>query len=462
MFSEEYLLKNATGRRLYHAYAKGLPIIDYHCHLQPAEICENKTFESIGELWLAHDHYKWRAMRAFGVDEKYVTGGASYREKFCAFAEILPELAGNPLYLWCALELKRYFDVEEPLCKANSGEIFDRTSKIIAERRMTPRSLIENSNVEMLCTTEDPVDPLTFHRKLQQDASFKTKIISAFRPDKAFYVEKETFPGYVKSLSQASNLPVDRFDGLIAALEARLLTFKEMGSMISDSGIENLTWMECSPEQAERAFQKGLRGESLEAEETARYKSAFLTRMAELYRRHGFVMQLHIGTYQGANRYMEKKIGAATGYDCADDNTAVQSVGALLNRLTETDTLPRTFLYPLDASKMELFAILAGAFCEAGTRGKVQLGAPWWFNDQPQGLRRQFEFAANHYPVSLSAGMVTDSRSFLSYSRHEVYRRVFCDWLGSLAESGEYFSGEEALKNLVEKVCYRNAKEYFC
>jgi glucuronate isomerase len=461
MFNENMFLTNETGQRLYNQYAKDLPIIDYHCHLLAQEIYENKQFEDVGEMWLAHDHYKWRAMRTFGIDEELITGAATYKEKFMAFAAIVPQLIGNPLYIWCALELKRYFDIDEPLCAANAEAIYQQTHRLIGEKQMTRLWCIQRSNVEVASTTEDPVDSLIFHKKMQASPAHTTRVISAFRPDKAFYCEKPFFAPYQKALAQASGINVDSFNSMIAALEARLLEFKGIGSMIADSGIESYNWAEVTPEQAQRIYSKAALGQALSEIEQAQYKTAFLLEMARLYQRHGFVMQLHIGTYQGANRSKEQSVGVACGFDCTDDNTSVHSVGQLLDAMTRQGILPKTILYPLNPAQIETFAILAAAFCEGGTRAKVQLGAPWWFNDQPYGIHRQFEAVANLYPVSLSVGMLTDSRSFLSYSRHELYRRVLCNYLGMLVERGEYFSPEYELAAIVRNVCYENAKEYF-
>lgn len=461
MFSENLFLTNKTGKHLYNSYAKQLPIIDYHCHLLPQEIYQNKVFEDLGEMWLAHDHYKWRAMRTFGIDETYITGDASYYEKFLAFAKILPQLIGNPIYVWCALELKRYFDIDQPLCEANAQEIYRKTKELIAQKQMTPRWCMEVSNVEVASTTEDPADSLAYHLKLKQDSSLKVRILSAYRPDKAFYCEKPAFQSYLPELSKAAEREIRSFADLMTALEKRLVFFKSIGTMISDNGIEDFTWEDFTPEQAESVFAKAANGEPLSKQEIDRYKSAYLVGMARMYHKHGFVMQLHIGTYQGANKVMERRIGVATGFDCTDDSTAIKSIGALLNYLTDEGTLPKTILYPLNSTQIETFAILAAGFCEGGTRAKVQLGAPWWFNDQPYGIYRQFEAIASLYPVSLSVGMLTDSRSFLSYPRHELYRRMLCSYLGMLVERGEYFSGEEELKKVVENICYYNAKNYF-
>ncbi len=461
MFREDLLLTNNTGKRLYEQYAKELPIIDYHCHLLPREIYENKEFEDIGEMWLAHDHYKWRAMRCFGISERYITGDATYYEKYLKFAEILPELIGNPLYIWCALELKRFFGIEEPLCRENAEEIYRRAKEKIVQCHMTPRYCMKVSGVEVVCTTEDPSDSLVYHRKMQEQGTEGIRIFSAFRPDKAFYAEKPGFAQYMKTLSDAACMRIESFREMMAALESRLKFFREMGNMVSDNGIEDFTWQDYREEEIEEIFSKAAAGERLERWEINRYRSAFLMEAGRMYDRNGFVMQLHIGTYQGANRSREARIGAACGFDCTDDSTFIKSVGMLLNRLTEEDALPKTILYPLNAGQMENFAVLAAGFCEGPERGRVQLGAPWWFNDQAYGIKRQFEAAANLYPVALSVGMLTDSRSFLSYPRHELYRRVLCNYFGELVERGEYFSGEEELARIIRNVCHDNAARYF-
>lgn len=460
-FSEDLFLTNKTGKRLYETYAKGLPIFDYHCHLLPQEIYENKQFTDLGEMWLAHDHYKWRAMRTFGVDERLITGGASFFEKFKAFAGIMPELIGNPLYIWCALELKRFFGIDEPLCAENAEKIYEKTKTLIAEEHMCPRWCMERSNVDVVCTTEDPVDDLHYHKLLAEDASFHVKVYSAFRPDKAMNCEKAPFREYVGKLEAAAGMKIGTFEELIAALEKRLQVFKGIGSTISDAGLDNFLWTEAAPGELDAILQKARRGEALTARETNQFRSAFLLHMGRVYARNGFVMQIHIGAYRNANADMAAKLGPDTGYDCTDSASDVRSMSALLDALNSEGSLPKVILYPLNASDEEPYAILAAAFCKGPARGNVQIGAPWWFSDQAYGIRRQFEAVSNLYPVSLSVGMLTDSRSFLSYPRHELYRRVFCDYLGSLIERGEYFSDEKYLREIIENVCYRNAKAYF-
>lgn len=460
-FNEELFLTNETGRMLYHKYAESMPIIDYHCHLQPVEIYENQEFEDLGEMWLRGDHYKWRAMRTFGIAEEYITGSASYHDKYLAFAEILPKLVGNPIYIWCALELKRYFDIDEPLCAENAEEIYQKTTRMIHEKHMTRRWCMEHSNVRLVSTTEDPVDDLRYHIALQKEEMF-TRVITAFRPDKAMFVGLESFSAYLEKLAQVSGVAIDSFATMLDALEARLRFFQQTtGTTVSDDGIPHFTWADYTDEEIEEIFRKGRANIPLTDHEVDQYQSAFLYEMARRYNRNGYVMQLHIGTYLDANTTGVQRVGQSTGFDCADDQCSVTSVGELLNRLTIAGELPKTILYPLDGTKIETWAILAAGFCDNGTKAKVQLGAPWWFNDQAFGIQRQFEACANLYPVSLSVGMLTDSRSFISYPRHELYRRVLCNYLGQLIERGEYFSGEEAIRQVIEDVCFRNANEFF-
>lgn len=458
-FQEDLYLDTPLSKHLYATYAKDMPIIDYHCHLVAQEIFENEEFEDLGQMWLAHDHYKWRAMRTFGIDEMYITGEASFEEKFYRFAEILPLLIGNPLYIWCALELKRYFGISEPLSADNAKEMYSRTKQMIRETHMTPQWCMETSNVELVCTTEDPTDDLLYHKKLL--GKTKTKVLTAFRPDNAMFCERTGFAAYIQKLGSVSSLPVSTFRGLIDALENRLLYFKELGTTVSDDGIPDFTYVAADAKEVEDIYQKALGNQDLSKHEIDAYRTAFLLAMGRLYHRHGFVMQLHVGTYLDANTTRVAAIGQSTGFDCTDDATKVKSIGFLLDTLTSEGVLSKTILYPLDGTNIENYAVLAAGFCDGDAKAKVQLGAPWWFNDQVYGLERQFAAAGNLYPLSLSVGMLTDSRSFLSYPRHELYRRLLCRFLAQVVERGEYFSGESYLKRIIEDVCYRNVKEYF-
>lgn len=462
MLNEDFLLTNETAKGLYHKYAEGLPIIDYHCHLVPKEIWDDEVFEDIGDIWLRHDHYKWRAMRTFGIDEKFITGNqTSFYEKYMEFAKIMPFLAGNPVYLWCALELKRYFGVDEPLSGENADDIYRRTIRIIHDKKLSPRKLIEQSNVRFICTTDDPADSLPYHIKLRNDLSFKPAIAAAFRPDASMHVENEGFPDYIRKLSSAASIKIGTFHDLMTALEKRMEYFKQNGSMVADIAVDSIRFEKAGEAELDLIIKKAFERKPLSVREINQYRSEFIVAFGRLCHKLDFVMQLHVGAYRGANSYMEAKIGEAMGYDCTDDQAVVKSIGAILDTLETKQTLPKMILYPLNISSIETFAILAAAFCGGGVRGKVQLGAPWWFNDQVYGLNRQFESVANLYPLSLSVGMLTDSRSFLSYPRYEVYRRVLCNYLGGLVERGEYFSDERYLKDMIADICYRNAAAYF-
>lgn len=451
-----------TGKRLYDKYAEKLPIIDYHCHLQPSEIAENKRFEDLGQMWLSQDHYKWRAMRTFGIPERLITGDASYYEKFLAFAEIFPKLVGNPIYIWCRLELKRYFNIDEPLCDANAKTIYDNTKSQIETRNLCPRSFIEMSNVEYIATTDDPVDDLRYHAVLHDDQSFRTRVVPTFRPDKAMNTDSPEFAAYIKRLSEITDTEIGTFDSLINSLEIRLKYFKQHGSNITDNGLDNFHWADSTPDERDAIMQKSLHGDVLTAQEKRKYQTAFLIETAKLYKRYGFVMQLHISAYRNANSRMKSLLGVDTGFDCTDGETPIRDLGKLLDSLHSMDSLPKTILYPLNIEQYEIFAILAAAFCTEEIKSRVILGAPWWFNDQPYGIQKQLESVSQLYPLSLFIGMLTDSRSFLSYPRHEVFRRILCNYLGGLVDKGEYASGDRELRDIIEAVCYKNAKEYFC
>jgi len=460
-FSEDLFLTNETGKHLYNAYAKDMPIIDYHCHLQPKLIYENKEFADIGELWLSGDHYKWRAMREFGIDEQYITGSASYHDKYIAFASIYPKLAGNPLYIWCALELKRFFDIDTPLSPETAEDIYQRSLNAIKTQHITPQWCMERCNVQIVSTTEDPVDDLHYHIQLRDEKKCRVKVISAFRPDKAMFCTAPGFAAYISSLAKSAGLGIRSVYDLFKALDKRLQFFRQIGTTVSDDGIPWFEWRPVSEQQADAVFQKALAGQPVSHDEEAQYRSYFLLNMGRLYKKNGFVMQLHVGTYLDANTKGVREIGQSTGFDCNDDRTSVWDVGELLNALNLKDELPKTILYTLNFAATESFSILAGGFCGDGIKGKVQLGAPWWFHDQAFGIQHYFESCSNFYPLALSVGMLTDSRSFLSYPRHELYRRILCNYLGQLCERGEYFGSEENLRQIIQDICYNNVKAYF-
>lgn len=459
-FSEDILLNNKTGQWLYHNYAERMPIIDYHCHLKVMDIYEDKEFEDIGQIWLAGDHYKWRAMRTFGIDEKYITGDASWHDKFIAYAKMSPYLVGNPLALWNEFELKRYFDIEYPLTSDNAEEIYQLTKRIIVEKHITPRWCMEKMNVRLVCTTENPTTDISVYFDMKKK-DYKTQILTAFRPDQAMFIEKEEFTEFLNKIGNMCGIKVDSFDTMFQALEIRLLEFKKLGTTVSDDGIPYFQWAEYTTEEINDIYQRASSGEKLTEKEINQYRTAFLYEIGKLYHKHGFVMQLHVGTYLDANTREVKKIGQSTGFDCTDDRTSVFDIGKLLDVLNIQNHLPKTIIYPLDSSQIETYAILAAGFCNSDFKGKVQLGAPWWFNDQVYGIKRQFEAVGNLYPVSILVGMLTDSRSFFAYPRHEVYRRVLCDYLGEMIEKGGYMVDEVTAGKIVEDICFNNVNEYF-
>lgn len=462
MFSEDLFLTNETAKRLYNNYAKELPIIDYHCHLVPKEIEDNKVFEDLGEMWLAHDHYKWRAMRTFGIDEELITGqSTSFYDKFMAFAEIYPLLIGNPIYIWCALELKRYFGIDEQLSKETAEAIYNQTKKIIDEQQMTPAKCMEISKVEFVGTTDDPIDTLEHHMAIAKNGKNKAKIVPAFRADKVFYIEKTDFASYIPKLGEVANIEIKGIDDIISALDDRLKFFASVGSNISDSGITYFKWEDYTDVEVDEIVAKALKSEKLTKVEIDKYKSAYFVKYAQILFDNKFVMQLHFGTIKNVRTKMFDKLGADTGYDCSGDDTSVNDMAILFDKIDLNGKFPKTIVYPLDINKFENFAILCAGFCGDGVKSRVIMGVPWWFADQAYGINKQLESLGNLYPVSLTVGMLTDSRSFLSYPRHEVFRRVYCNYLGMLVERHEFFGTEEQLKQIVENVCYLNAKEYF-
>ncbi|MFV0440837.1 MAG: glucuronate isomerase [Lachnospirales bacterium] len=461
MFSENLYFTNETGKRLYNEYAKDLPIIDYHCHLVPKEIDENKVFEDLGEMWLAHDHYKWRAMRTFGIAEELITGDStSFYEKFLAFAEIYPLLIGNPLYIWCALELKRFFCIDEPLSKESADRIYKQTKKFIEDEKMTPIKCMEMSKVEFVATTDDPIDDLQYHKNIATKDN-GIKVVASFRADKVFYIENDTFVGYLAELGKVTDTKIEKFSDVINAIDNRLKYFSQIGSNISDSGITYFKWEDYTDDEVDEIVEKALKGLKLSKIEIDKYKTCYLVNYAQTLYDNNFVMQIHFGTIKNSSTTMYKKLGADTGFDCSGDDTSVNDMAKLFDRIELNGKFPRIIVYPLDINKFENFGILCAGFCGGGVKSRVIMGVPWWFADQAYGIHKQLESLGNLYPVALTVGMLTDSRSFLSYPRHEVFRRVYCNYLGMLIERAEYFGTEENIKEIVENVCYYNAKEYF-
>jgi glucuronate isomerase len=458
---ENFLLNNETAVRLYNDYAKDMPIFDYHCHLSPKEIAENKRYRNITEIWLGGDHYKWRAMRANGVDERYITGDAPDKEKFLKWAETMPDCIGNPLYHWTHLELQRFFGINELLSPGTAEEIWEKCNAMLQTDQFTARSLIKRSNVKAVCTTDDPSDSLEYHIALAKDPSFDVKVLPACRPDKAINIEKEGFAAYLTRLGESAGITIKSFDDLRNALQKRMEFFHSVGCRLSDHAMDPVVFEESNEGEVNFVLQKALRNEPLTELEVKKYKSQVMLFLGRLYAKLGWVMQLHIGTIRGTNQRMFKQIGPDTGYDAIGDYTFAQALTKLLDRLDQTDELPKTILYCLNPRDNEVLTTVAGCFQGGGIPGKMQFGSGWWFNDQKDGMIRQMVSLANLGVLARFVGMLTDSRSFLSYTRHEYFRRILCNMLGEWVESGEAPNDLKLLGNMVQNICFNNAKNYF-
>ncbi len=455
---ENFLLSNDTAVTLYHQYAKEMPIYDYHCHISPKEIAENKKYRNITEIWLGGDHYKWRAMRSNGVPENYITGDASDKEKFMKWAETMPYCIGNPLYHWTHLELKRYFGIDKLLSPETAEEIWEKCNAVL--ENLTVRDIIKKSNVKLLCTTDDPTDTLEYHKAIAEDKTFDVKVLPAFRPDKSFNIEKEGFKEWIAKLGQVVGFEIKTFDDLTKALKARLEYFHEVGCRISDHALDPVVFEPGTADEATVILQKGLKGEVLTEKEIKKYKTQVMLFLGREYARLGWTMQLHIGTIRNNNSRMMRLLGPDTGFDAIADYTYGESLAKFLDALDSTDQLPKTILYTLNPRDNEMLGTIIGCF-QGGIPGKMQFGSGWWFNDQKDGMIRQMVALANLGLLSRFVGMLTDSRSFLSYTRHEYFRRILCNLLGEWVENGEAPNDMKLLGEMVQNICYNNAKNYF-
>jgi glucuronate isomerase len=459
---ENFLLSNETAVKLFHDYAKQMPIIDYHCHLSPQEIYENKTFKNVTEAWLYGDHYKWRVMRANGVEEQYVTGGASDYDRFMAWARTVPMTIGNPLYQWSHLELRRYFQVDELINEQTAPVIWEKVNAKLTGGGFGARDLIRNSNVKVVCTTDDPTDSLEYHLKLKEDRSFDVKVLPAFRPDKVLEINRATFLPWVEKLGQVSGgQAIDSYDRLLSALEGRAEFFQSVGCSVSDHALDYVPYAETTKDEAAAIFAKALQGNAVSLEEEQKYKTYTLVFLGKLYARMGWVMQFHINAARNGNSRLFAKLGPDTGLDSMNDSSTAYPLSRLLDALDKDDALPKTILYSLNPKDNYVLGTLMGSFQGGGIPGKMQLGSAWWFNDTKDGMLDQMKTLANVGLLSRFVGMLTDSRSFLSYTRHEYFRRLVCDLIGGWAESGEAPNDIELLGSIVQGISYNNAKEYF-
>lgn len=458
---QDFLLSTETAQKLYHDFAKTMPILDYHCHINPQEIAENRQFSNITEVWLGGDHYKWRQMRSNGVDEYYITGNAPDREKFQKWAETLEKLIGNPLYHWSHLELQRYFGYEGCLNADTAEEVWNLCNQKLQTPEMSVRGLIKQSGVTLICTTDDPIDSLEWHSKIKDDDSFDVQVLPAWRPDKATNIEAAIFPAYIQQLSEVSNLSINSFEALKNAIIKRMDFFDERHCCVSDHGLDYVMYAPASAEEVETIFQKGLAKEKLCFTEIAKYKTAFMQFLGREYHRRGWVMQLHYGCKRNNNHLMFESIGADTGFDCINNYTPADQLTNFLNSLNYTNQLPKTILYSLNPNDNTLIGTVIGCFQDSTAIGKIQHGSAWWFNDHKTGMTEQMTALANQGILGNFIGMLTDSRSFLSYTRHEYFRRILCELIGGWVENGEYPYDEKALKKMIQGICYHNAVTYF-
>ena len=456
---QEFLLDTAAASRLYHEVAAELPVIDYHSHLQQGEIASRKTFRNIAELWLGGDHYKWRLMRTAGVPEDYITGDQPDEAKFRAFCKVLPLAAGNPIHHWSHLELRRIFGIALTINEANASQIWEAANAKLAT--MNTWTLLEQAKVEIACTTDDPADDLAQHAEIAASA-LKTRVLPAFRPDKAMRINNADFVAYLDRLSAVSGVRIGSFDSLIAALAARVEFFHARGARISDHAVDiALPLGNVSAAQLESLFAKRVSGELLSDAEAAQYLRGLLEALGRVYAKHGWTMCLHIGAQRNNNRRMMGRLGPDTGYDSISDMSCSAGLSALLDALDADEQLPKTMLFCLNPGMNEVLSTLIGAFQDGSSAGKLQYGPAWWFNDHKDGNLQQLQTLANHSLLGSFVGMVTDSRSFASYPRHDYFRRLLCRLLGQWVEAGEYPNDFEALATIVRGVSYENAKRYF-
>lgn len=462
---KDFLLTTETAKKLYHEHAEHMPIIDYHCHLQPKEIYEDKKFRNLAEVWLGAgdrygDHYKWRSLRARGYEEDSISGPDDDYKKYMQFVTSMPYFVGNPLYHWSHLEMRRYFGIEDIINEKNAKKIWDAANKRL--ETLTAREMMYKFKVDTVCTTDDPVDSLEWHKKMNADDTLKVHVRPAFRPDKAINVELSWFADWVNQLAGVVGYKIKELKDLEKALAERIDFFHEMGSRLSDHALDVVHYAPCTYDQANAVFKKGMAGKEVSELEQDWYKGYVLVFLGKEYYKHGWVQQYHIGALRNNSKSMLKKIGPDTGFDAIEDQNYMAKLSALLGALDETDELPKTILYCLNPRDNYALTVLSGCFQKEGVKGRVQVGTAWWFLDQQDGMRQNLETLMQVGLVAQSVGMLTDSRSFLAYPRHEYYRRLLCQMLGNLVESGQYPVEElDTLGKIVEDVCYNNAKEFF-
>jgi glucuronate isomerase len=459
--TDDFLLHSDAARTLYHDYAKAQPIFDYHCHLSPKDIAEDRQFENLAQIWIDGDHYKYRAMRANGVNEKFITGDASDYEKFFKWAETVPYTLRNPLYHWTHLELKNYFGITTLLNSDSAESIYNQCSDLLKKPEYSVKNILRKMNVAVVGTTDDPTDDLRYHKQLQDD-NFEIRVLPSFRPDKASEMEKgQAFVDWIQKLEKTVGYSIADFVTLIKALQERHDFFHEMGCRISDHGHTNFYGEEYTPTEVNAIFAKALKGEKVSVLEIDKYKSAVLFELALMNKKKSWAQQFHVGAIRNNNAKMLEDIGPDQGFDSLGDLNMADNMSKFFGRLSQCDGLTNTIVYNLNPRDSEMFASMAANFNDGKVAGKMQYGAAWWFLDQKDGMEKQLDVLSNFGLLSRFVGMVTDSRSFLSFPRHEYFRRILCNVLGEEIQKGELPNDMKLIGNMVEAICYKNAKAYF-
>lgn len=454
---DDFLLNHSVAKKLYRDFAKDLPVIDYHCHINPKEIADNVTFGDITDLWLGEDHYKWRVMRACGIEEKYITGDAPNRDKFMKWAEVMPKLIGNPLFHWSHLELKKYFGYEGILSKDSAQEVWELCNEKLS--RLSVKDIIEMSHVEVICTTDDPADSLQYHQKIRE-SGFDVRVLPTWRPDRLLSIEKEDFSDYIRQLSDVSGISINSFETLKQAVRSRMDFFEAMQCRIADHSLSYIMYEPASAQEVDTIFTGALNNMPVDISDALKFKTECLKFMAEEYHRRGWVMQLHYGVMRNCNSQNFQILGADTGFDCIGDHAPISSLVHFLDDLTAAGKLPKTILYSLNPTDNTAIDTAIGCFQDSVPLGKIQHGCAWWFNDHKAGITSHLTSLANQGVLGNFIGMLTDSRSFLSYTRHDYFRRILCDFIGKLVEQGEYPMDYDLLGNLVRDICYFNVKKF--
>ena len=460
--NDGFLLRSDRARSLYDTYARDLPVIDYHCHLSPQQIAEDISFDNIADIWLSGDHYKWRLMRAAGVDEEFITGDASPKEKFMAWAKVIGRAWGNPLYHWTALELARYFDIYEPLNEYNAEEVWEETSRRLSDGHMTASWFLDHSNVELLCTTDDPADDLKYHRKIREDGRIATKVLPTFRPDPAVEIKADGFRSYIARLSRISGMGIADLPDLKAVLRSRMDHFAENGCLLADHGLEKIPFTLLPESKIADIFARRMSGKSVSDADADAYRTALLLFFAKEYSARGWTMQMHFGCRRDNNEKMFSQLGKDIGCDTiAGSNDIVTSLAQFMSLLCKEDALPRMILYSLDPTYNAQIDTLIGCFQKGPDIMKIQHGSAWWFNDNLEGMKEQMRHLAlqSYFPGFI--GMLTDSRSFLSYPRHEYFRRILCNMIADSVNAGEFADDERILGDMIRGICHDNAAAYF-